>query len=197
MHCGFTDVKSIFRQRFFADMLQTMAPTDTIPPSEEPTNQQQPSVVAVEELGRLIREYRGRQSIRQAAAEAGVSFSTLSRVEAGAQPDLATFLRLCAWLEVPPERFFRNGAQRPTDTLDAVSGHLFADPKLSPDAAERIAHVVRDLYLALAQEGHDPEPLALHLRATNTMRPGVPERLGSLLHDMRSALEERLADGSL
>jgi transcriptional regulator with XRE-family HTH domain len=178
-------------------MLRSMAPTGSIPPPMEPTSQQQPSAVAVEELGRLVREYRGRQSIRQAAADAGVSFSTLSRVEAGAQPDLATFLQLCAWLEVPPERFFRNGVRRPTDTLDAVSEHLFADPKLSPDAAERIAHVVRDLYAALAQEGHDPEPLTLHLRATNIMRPGVPERLGSLLHDMRSALEQRLADGSL
>src|ERR1700678_1544617 len=142
MHCAVTDVKSVFRQRFFAGRLHTMAPTDSIPPFEKPIGQQQPSVVAVEELGRLVRDYRGRQSIRQAAAEAGVSFSTLSRVEAGAQPDLATFLRLCAWLEVPPERFFRDAAQRPTDTLDAVSGHLFADPKLSPDAAERIAHVV-------------------------------------------------------
>jgi transcriptional regulator with XRE-family HTH domain len=158
---------------------------------------EQPGMVAVEELGRLIREHRGHQSIRQAAAEAGVSFSTLSRVEAGAQPDLATFLRLCAWLEVPPERFFRTAIQKPTDTIDAVASHLFADPRLSPDAAERIAQVVRDLYTALARETHEPEPLALHLRATATMRPGVPERLADLLHDMRSALEQRLADGSI
>jgi transcriptional regulator with XRE-family HTH domain len=158
---------------------------------------EQPGLVAAEELGKLVREHRGRQSIRQAAAEAGVSFSTLSRVEAGAQPDLATFLRLCAWLEEPPERFFRSAVQKPTDTIDAVASHLFADPRLSPDAAERISQVVRDLYAALAQETHEPEPLALHLRATTTMRPGVPERLGSLLHDMRSALEQRLADGSL
>jgi transcriptional regulator with XRE-family HTH domain len=157
----------------------------------------QPGTVAAEELGRLVKEHRGRQSVRQAAEEAGVSFSTISRVEAGAQPDLATFFRLCAWLEVPPERFFRGGAQTPTDTLDTVASHLFADPRLSPAAAERIAQVVRDLYTALAQEAHEPEPIALHLRATATMRPGVPERLANLLHDIHSALEQRLTDGSL
>jgi transcriptional regulator with XRE-family HTH domain len=173
-----------------------MAPADRVPHFMEGPDVQ-PDTVAVEELGRLVSEHRGRQSIRQAAEEAGVSFSTISRVESGAQPDLATFLRLCAWLEVPPERFFRTGVQKPTDTLDSVASHLFADPRLSPDAAERIAQVVRDLYTALAQEAHEPEPLALHLRATATMRPGVPERLASLLQDMRSALEQRREDGSL
>jgi hypothetical protein len=45
-------------------------------------------------LASALRERRllHRQSIRQAAAEAGVSFSTWSRVEDGAQPDLSSFL---------------------------------------------------------------------------------------------------------
>jgi transcriptional regulator with XRE-family HTH domain len=149
----------------------------------------QPGGIAVEELGRLVKERRGHQSIRQAAADVGVSFSTLSRVESGAQPDLATFLRLCAWLGVPPEHFFHPGAQRPTSTLDEVTGHLFADPRLTGEAAERIVRVVRDLYGALAHEGKQPPPLAMHLRAASIMRPGVPERLGRLLEDMRAALE--------
>jgi hypothetical protein len=42
-------------------------------------------------------------------------------VEAGAQPDLATILRLCAWLEIPPERLFRSGVQWPTNTVDEVT----------------------------------------------------------------------------
>lgn len=151
------------------------------------------SGIAIEELGKRVRERRGRQSIRQAAAEAGISFSTLSRVEAGAQPDLATFLRLCGWLGVPPERFFRYGSQKPSNTLDEVTSHLFADPRLSPEAAERIADVVRDLYTALAREAHEPPPLAMHLRSAPVMRPGVPERLGGLLLDMRAALEQRLS----
>src|SRR5687767_5930015 len=43
-------------------------------------------------LAEQLRERRreSRQSVRQAAAEAGVSFMTFSRVEAGSQPDLST-----------------------------------------------------------------------------------------------------------
>jgi transcriptional regulator with XRE-family HTH domain len=158
---------------------------------------EQPRLIAVEQLGQLVRERRGRQSVRQAAADAGVSFSTLSRVESGAQPDLTTFIRLCAWLGVPPEQFFHSGAQRSSDTVDKVVGHLFADPRLSSDAAERIAGVVRDLYDALAQDTPEPPPLVVHLRAASMLRPGVPERLGTMLHDMRAVLELRAKEGSL
>ena len=140
------------------------------------------------ELGVLLRDRRGRLSIRQAAEDAGVSFSTLSRVEAGHQPDLATFLRLCAWLGVEPTRFLLPTASRPSTTIDAVTQHLTADPRLGTEAAETIAAVVRDMYAALARTGQEPEPLAVHLRAATVMRPGVPERLGSLLRDMRDAL---------
>src|SRR5438128_1580320 len=127
-----------------------MAPSDL--GSSGPSASPEPvSEVAAGELGHLVREHRGRQSIRQAAAEAGVSFSTLSRVEAGARPDLATFLQLCAWLQVRPERFFRTSVERSESTVDVVASHLFADPRLTSEAAERIAAVVRDLYSVLAQ----------------------------------------------
>jgi transcriptional regulator with XRE-family HTH domain len=155
---------------------------------------ERPSGIAVEALGRRVRERRGQLSIRQAAEDAGVSFSTLSRVEAGAQPDLATFLRLCAWLGEPPERFFRPNAQRTADTLDQVTSHLMADPRLSTDAAERIVGVVRDLYDALARDVVEPPALAMHLRAATVLRPGVPERLGSLLRDMHEVLERHLRE---
>jgi transcriptional regulator with XRE-family HTH domain len=170
-----------------------MAPPDA---TRRPVASRPPATIAVEELGQLIKAHRANQSIRQAAEDAGISFSTLSRVEAGAQPDLATFLRLCAWLGVPPERFFRAGAHRPTNTVDQVTSHLFADPRLAPEAAERIAGVVRELYAALAREPQEPPPLAMHLRAAPVMRPGVPERLAELLHDLRDALEQQVGEGS-
>ncbi len=166
-------------------------------PGDPPAVPDRPTALAVEELGQLVKRHRGHQSIRQAAAEALVSFSTLSRVEAGAQPDLATFLRLCVWLEVPPERFFRSGLQRPASTVDEVTSDLYADPRLSKEAAERIAAVVRDLYAALAREVDEPAPLAMHLRAAPVMRPGAPERLAELLRDVRAALEQRLSEGTL
>lgn len=59
----------------------------------------------IAELGRLIARKRGSRGIRAAAAEAEVSPATLSRVENGHLPDLATFAKICRWLEVDPARF--------------------------------------------------------------------------------------------
>lgn len=153
----------------------------------------------ISELGRLVRQKRADEelSIRQAAAQARVSFSTISRVEAGAQPDLTTFTSLCAWLGVNPSRFFTPISRRAQTPLDEAIEHLVTDPALTSGAAERIASVMRDLYQALATQPSSTKtakPLALHLRAATIMRPGVPERLASLLNDMREALEHpRLA----
>lgn len=155
----------------------------------------QPRGLEVQELGRLIREKREKEhlSVRQAAALAGVSFSTLGRVESGNQPDLATFLQLCAWLGYPPDHFYSEIARR-TDisAVDQVIKHLSTDPRLSKEAATRIAGVVGDMYAALARDVESPESLAMHLRAASIMRPGVPARLGGILSDMRAALEDRL-----
>jgi hypothetical protein len=121
-----------------------------------------------------------------------VSFSTLSRVADGAHPDLATFTSLCAWLGVDPGRFFAPTSRRNQTPLDEAIEHLVTDPALTPEAADRIASVVRDLYQALARQApaRSSAPLALHLRAASVMRPGAPERLAALLKDMRGALEQ-------
>lgn len=176
-------------------MSDTLPPMPPRPKSKVAEGRDTPVGIEVGDLGRRIRDKRraASQSIRKAADEAGVSFSTLSRVEAGAQPDLATFLKLCAWLGVAPESFFVVGPRRPEDTVEEVTRHLVADPGLSRDAAEQIARVVRDMHHALATRVEAPPPLACHLRASSVMRPGVPERLASILQDMRSALEERMA----
>lgn len=153
-----------------------------------------PPELDISELGRLIRERRAKDelSIRQAAAQAQISFSTLSRVEGGAQPDLATFTSLSAWLGVNPAQFFSPTTRRTQTPLDEAIEHLITDPALSPEAAEQIAAMVRTMYQALADQSAKPSvtPLALHLRAASVMRPGVPERLASLLRDMRGALED-------
>lgn len=155
-----------------------------------------PTGIEVGELGRLIAEKRDEEklSIREAAAEANISFSTLSRVEAGAQPDLTTFLNLCAWLGVDPATFLRPSQIRQPDALEAVTQHLVTDPSLSREAAERIVNVVQEMYRAFATTAvRAPErsPLTLHLRAASIMRPGVPDRLAGILQEMRSALEAR------
>jgi transcriptional regulator with XRE-family HTH domain len=159
----------------------------------------QGEILAIDELGRLIKERRegNRLSVRQAARAADVSFTTLTRVEDGSQPDFVTFMKLCVWLGRPPSSFFRSITERSVDHLEQVVALLGADPRLSPDAADRITAVVRDLYAAFA-EAPDPAPVMdVHLRAASIMRPGVPDRLVGVLTDIRRALVERIAEGKL
>ena len=136
--------------------------------------------------------------MRAAAADAGVSLSTYSRVEAGHHPDLATFTRLCSWLGVAPSRFFLPIAERAASPLEEAVSHLQADPALTAEAAKKITSVMRDLYDALAHKGAPTRPLAAcHLRAQSVLRPGVPERLGAVLIDIAAELERRVARGTL
>ncbi|MEV7038361.1 helix-turn-helix domain-containing protein [Amycolatopsis sp. NPDC051061] len=157
-----------------------------------------PERLDVGQLATLVRQHRGNQSLRQAAADAGVSFSTLSRVEAGAQPDLASFTAICAWIGVPPSRFFTPVTERWDTPLEEAISHLNTDPRLKPEAASSIAAVIRQMYDVLAEEVEPPKALvACHLRAAPTMRPGVPDRLGPLLVDMHDGLRKLVEAGDV
>lgn len=168
------------------------------------SNEALPHVVAGEierldlaRLGAMLRDRRGSLSLRQAAAEANVSFSTFSRVEGGSQPDLTSFMLLCAWLGVPPSEFFAPIAPREQSSVDAAISHLSSDPRLAPEAAGKIADMLRTMYDALAQNLTGPPVVACHLRAASILRPGVPERLNTMLSTMNSELERLVDSGRL
>lgn len=151
----------------------------------------------IAQLGQLLRGRRGQLSIRQAAADADVSFSTFSRVEGGAHPDLATFTRLCAWLGVAPSKFFTPIVEREMSPLEEAITHLRADPRLTPENAGRISSMLTDIYAALARDVAPLPVVACHLRASSVLRPGVPERLASALRDMHDELERQVDAGAL
>ena len=173
----------------------------TVPPDPESPQGEIPvetERLAIEELGRMLKERRGALSIRKAAADAGVSFSTWSRVEAGSQPDLATFTRLCTWLGVSPGRFFNPISERTASPLDEAISHLRADPRLPPEASEKISVMLQGMYEALARDvAPRRPPVACHLRAGSVLRPGVPERLGTILTDMNDELVRKIEIGEL
>lgn len=152
----------------------------------------EPGQLDVSQLGTMLRERRGKLSLRQAAQEAGVSFSTFTRVEAGSHPDLTSFTLLCGWLGVAPAHFFAPSARREIEPVEEAIAHLNSDPRLEPEAAAKIADVLRGMYSALASDRVDAPVLACHLRAASVMRPGVPERLNSLLAQMHSGLERKV-----
>lgn len=142
---------------------------------------------ALGELGSLIAQRRAELglSLRDASRQAGVPVATLARVEQGRTPDLATFRRLVEWLGVPPERFFR-ATERTANTPDAIAVHLKMDPALSPEAADKIAGIVRDLYESLAVK---ERRLTVHLRAAKTFTPAAMRLFADLLDQMQEALD--------
>jgi transcriptional regulator with XRE-family HTH domain len=151
----------------------------------------------LDQLGAMLRERRGLLSLRQAAAEVGVSFSTLTRVEAGAQPDLTSFMLLCAWLGVAPSQFLGPIAEREVAPIDEAIAHLSADPRLEPEATSKIVEVLRGMYEVLAKAPVERPIVACHLRAAGVLRPGVPQRLTSLLGEMHDKLAALVAAGEL
>lgn len=88
---------------------------------------------------------RGGCSLRDVAAETGVSASTLSRIENGEAPDMETFLMLCSWVGWPTNAFLNAGEDR--DTVRLIEQALREDGVLSTEAINAflvLLQVVRD-----------------------------------------------------
>jgi transcriptional regulator with XRE-family HTH domain len=141
----------------------------------------------LDDLGPLLSQRRAELglSLREVSVQCNVPVATLSRVEQGRTPDLATFRRIVEWLGLSPERFL-NLTTRSASTPEVIGEHLRLDPTLSPDDAEKIAGLVRTMYDALQQQDGR---LAVHLRAARTFTPPAMRMLGDLLVDMQEALE--------
>ena len=146
------------------------------------------------DLGRLVFAERTRRgmSLRDAAVETEIPLNTLARVEKGHVPDLPKFKRLVEWCGADIQQFFEVH-ERATATTEVIAEQLRADRNLSPEAAERIAGIVGELYQALARP---QEVVSVHLRAAKTFRPGAASALGSLLDDLNRALAEEDEDGA-
>ena len=146
------------------------------------------------DLGQLVLAERTRRgmSLREAALATDIPFNTLARVEKGHVPDLPKFKRLVEWCGADIQQFFEIH-ERATATTDVIAQQLRADPNLPPEAAERIAGIVDDLYQVLARP---QEIAAVHLRAARTFRPEAANALGTLLNDLNRVLVEEATDDS-
>lgn len=145
------------------------------------------------ELGNLVAAERSRRglSLREAAANVGMPFNTLARVEKGHVPDLPKFKRLVEWCGADINQFF-SPHERAIATPEVIAEHLQSDRNLTPEAAEHISKIVAELYQVLAQP---EEVVAAHLRAAKTFRPDAARALGELLNDLHGALVKEPADG--
>lgn len=101
-------------------------------------------------LGRLIREKRGDNKLRETAKAIGIGAATLMRVENGRIPDLETFGKLCIWLNVEPGNFLGFEKQESSEeshnpTLAEstfVSAHLKADQTPKPETVQALANMI-------------------------------------------------------
>ena len=95
----------------------------------------------IEELGRLVMQRRGSRGVRAAAAEVGISSATLSRVENGNMPDLATFARICRWLERDPREFLGIDTET-TENEHSTTAHFRKKKTISPATAVALGDLI-------------------------------------------------------
>src|SRR6266699_6136918 len=95
-------------------------------------------------LGAMLRDRRGGKGIREVAQQIGISPATLTRVESGRLPDIATFQKICSWLKVNPAEILDiSTASNPTSNETLVAAvHLRADQTLPEDAAADLAQLI-------------------------------------------------------
>jgi len=95
-------------------------------------------------LGAMLRERRGGWGIRETAQEIGISAATLTRVEGGRLPDLATFQKICSWLKVNPSEILDIRFNHNADSADTLVAavHLRADQTLPVTAASDLAQLI-------------------------------------------------------
>lgn len=108
-------------------------------------------------LGALLRERRGGRGIREVAKDIGISPATLTRVEAGRLPDLATFQKICTWLKINPAQLLdvpvepgESAVSNETPTPVAAV-HLKASKTLPPEAATDLAQLIVVAHQELAR----------------------------------------------
>jgi transcriptional regulator with XRE-family HTH domain len=104
-------------------------------------------------LGAMLRERRGGRGIRETAQEIGISAATLTRVEGGRLPDIATFQKICSWLKVNPAQILDIPAPDASTAPEALTAavHLRADQNLPEDAASDLAQLILIAHRELAR----------------------------------------------
>lgn len=96
--------------------------------------------VHIEELGRLVAAKRGARGVRAAAAEAGISSATFSRIENGNMPDLETFAKICKWLGKDPREFL--GFEREETAPPQAVVQFKKDRTISRDTAVALGELI-------------------------------------------------------
>ncbi|MGK7346056.1 MAG: helix-turn-helix domain-containing protein [Candidatus Nitrospinota bacterium M3_3B_026] len=96
--------------------------------------------LTLENLGRKLEAKRASLGVRAAAKEIGISPATLSRVERGHMPDLATFKKICMWLNIDPGEVLGISGGK-TERLK-VAVNFRKDHAIHPDTAKALSDMI-------------------------------------------------------
>ncbi len=115
-------------------------------------------------LASALEKYRGERelTLRSAAAESGVSASTLSRIERKeARPDLDTVRLIADWIGLPLDKVLqkprarsrrRKPAAKAAEIMARFEAHLRAEPDLDPETADALAGILKHAYRQMVRE---------------------------------------------
>lgn len=95
-------------------------------------------------LGTMVREKRGAAKLRDTAKIVGISAPTLMRIESGRIPDVATFGKICQWLQISPESFLgykQESSPQENQTIQ-VSAHLKAPKSMDKETISALAKMI-------------------------------------------------------
>ena len=105
------------------------------------------SYLDMEMLADLVRAKRGRRGLRQLQKDTGVSASTIHRIENGSVPDIATFLAVCDWLEIPAYEFIKNTENKgERGDYAAICAKLRTDKSIPPRVRNALAFLIEAIY---------------------------------------------------
>ena len=99
----------------------------------------------LESLGTMVRNRRGDSTLRDVAKDIGVSPPTLLRVESGRIPDIATFGKLCKWLELDPGEFLGTkvtGSNPAGSQPIIMTAHFRADQHPTPETIAALSQML-------------------------------------------------------
>jgi transcriptional regulator with XRE-family HTH domain len=98
-------------------------------------------------LGVRVKAKRGARKLREVANEIGIGAATLMRIENGRVPDLATFGKICKWLDIDPRPLLGLQSKLEVDEAEAaavleVNAHLKLDQNPNPTTVNALAKMI-------------------------------------------------------
>ena len=101
-------------------------------------------------LASMLKNKRADKGLRAVAEEIGeVSAATLSRIEQGKIPDVATFIKICKWLDESTDTFIianNSKKAKPVSTQHQIVAHLRAERELSKDTVNMLIKMIDMAY---------------------------------------------------